>query len=120
MRIKNLINIMYVLCITICLNCFVGSRKDACKYNLRESTSASSCDFIAIVAALGSESSTLSPEDFTLRKQALFNSNLLSCYQYYEKLQECEKEEYKYMPAIYGINSNPASDALTERIASGK
>ncbi|EMO21475.1 hypothetical protein LEP1GSC168_4132 [Leptospira santarosai str. HAI134] len=47
---------------------------------------------------------------------------LLNCYQYYENLKKCNKEEYKYMPAIYGmnVNPNPISTSALERIASGK
>ncbi|EMJ59825.1 hypothetical protein LEP1GSC051_0619 [Leptospira sp. P2653] len=39
--------------------------------------------------------------EFENRRNAFFNFNLLNCYQYYEKLQKCNKEEKKYLPAIY-------------------
>lgn len=45
------------------------------------------------------------------------NLLILNCYQYYEKLKECDKEEKHYIPSIYGINSNPASKNLEHKVA---
>ncbi|XDD50927.1 hypothetical protein AB3N59_03810 [Leptospira sp. WS92.C1] len=48
------------------------------------------------------------------------NYLLLECFKYHEKLKECEKEGYEYMPAIYGINANPVSTSSFEKLVSGE
>ncbi|RHX90220.1 hypothetical protein DLM76_20350 [Leptospira yasudae] len=110
---KALRSSYYILCIFMALfmSCFIGSRRDACRYNLKESSGAADCELLTISAFVPSQEATNSN---------VLSALMLSCYQYYEKLQECEKEEYKYMPAIYGINSNPTSDAIAERIVREK
>ncbi|WP_050558642.1 hypothetical protein [Leptospira santarosai] len=112
---------LIILTVIACwsLNCFIGSHRDACKYNLHESISSSYCKFIGTATA----STNPNMDANTLQKRdQILTFELLNCYQYYEKLKECNKEEYKYMPAIYGmnVNPNPISTSALERIASGK
>ncbi|RHX81629.1 hypothetical protein DLM77_06040 [Leptospira yasudae] len=114
---KALRSSFYILCIFMALNCFVGSRKDACKYNLQEGNLASNCDYVAF----GLYANSQNTDSNTLQERLkTLNYLLLECFKYHERLRECEKEEYKYMPAIYGINSNPTSDANAERIVREK
>nr|WP_241555872.1 hypothetical protein [Leptospira yasudae] len=85
-------------------NCSIGSDRDACKNNLKKRSlfepSDDSCEFVVVVSPLTAEGTTI-PESFDARKNALLTTSMLNCYQYYEKLQECNKEEKKYLPAIY-------------------
>nr|WP_032922794.1 hypothetical protein [Leptospira santarosai] len=121
------LRILSVFCIfvSLSLNCFIGSHRDACKYNLKQrdvfEASSDSCDFLAYTA-LFTQKNNETLEEYEARKGSAFNFSLIKCIEYYEKLKECNKEEYKYMPAIYGmnVNPNPISTSALERIASGK
>ncbi|WP_032809448.1 MULTISPECIES: hypothetical protein [unclassified Leptospira] len=87
------------------VNCSIGTAKEACKNNLRKrdifGPSVESCDFALVASQLTSEQSSLSPTEFEARKWTGVNYYLLNCYQYYEKLKECNTEVKKYLPAIY-------------------
>ncbi len=93
------------MCILFVMNCSIGSATEACKNNLRKidifGPSVENCDFAIVTSQLQPDQSNLSPADFEVRKITLQNYYLLHCYQYYEKLKECNKEEKKYLPAIY-------------------
>ncbi|WP_080984219.1 hypothetical protein [Leptospira santarosai] len=101
-RFKVAVLIFYILLVA---GCSIGTAKEACKNNLRKrdifGPSVESCDFALVASQLTSEQSSLSPTEFEARKWTGVNYYLLNCYQYYEKLQKCNKEEKKYLPAIY-------------------
>ncbi|WP_082761027.1 hypothetical protein [Leptospira alstonii] len=103
LKSKILLIILNVIVFWI-LNCSIGTAREACKNNLKKrglfEPSDDSCEFISVVFPLTAAGSTI-PEEFDARKNALLTTSLLNCYQYYEKLQECNKEEKKYLPAIY-------------------
>ncbi|EMJ92344.1 hypothetical protein LEP1GSC193_0320 [Leptospira alstonii serovar Pingchang str. 80-412] len=40
-------------------------------------------------------------EDVIQSRTTRINFLILNCYQYYEKLKECEKEGNRYTPALY-------------------
>ncbi|WP_061257103.1 hypothetical protein [Leptospira interrogans] len=85
------------------LNCSIGSAKEACKNNLKKGgifdISPDSCNVLQLLLASPLDS------DATLEviqsREARISFQILTCYQYYEKLQECNKEKKKYLPAIY-------------------
>ncbi|EKT84925.2 hypothetical protein LSS_20184 [Leptospira santarosai serovar Shermani str. LT 821] len=111
---KNMRLIILTVIACLSLNCFIGSHRDACKYNLHESISSSYCKFIGTATA----STNPNMDANTLQKRdQILTFELLNCYQYYEKLKECNKEEYKYMPAIYGMNLNPYFSVDRNRVA---
>ncbi|XDD50921.1 hypothetical protein AB3N59_03765 [Leptospira sp. WS92.C1] len=107
---------MIVLSVYFNVSCYIGTQRDSCRYNLKESFVAHHCREIFPILLLGSSTAANSP-DALQRKEQLINFELLNCLDYYERLQECNKEENRFIPSIYGINSNPASDTFTERIA---
>ncbi|RHX81719.1 hypothetical protein DLM77_06030 [Leptospira yasudae] len=72
--------------------CSIGTARDACKNNLKASTGAHDCELLSLSAFV--------PTQNEINANAVA-ALMLSCYQYYEKLQECNKEEKKYLPAIY-------------------
>ncbi|ONF94389.1 hypothetical protein BWD14_03800 [Leptospira santarosai] len=104
MKLRLLALFLLGLFACICLTCQVGTRTDACKADLRRATvlepSDDSCDFIAIAGPITAQSST-NPTEFDDRKNSALNLAIFNCYQYYEKLKECEKEGNRYTPALY-------------------
>ncbi len=90
------------------MNCFIGSHRDACRYNLKETSGAADCELLIISAFVPTQS------DMDVNAVSAL---MLSCYQYYEKLKECDKEEYKYMPAIYGYNIELFSNKKSSVVA---
>ncbi len=85
------------------VNCSIGSAREACKNNLKKGgvfdTSDDSCNVLQFLLASPLDSgATL---DVVQSREARISFQILKCYQYYEKLQECNKEEKKYLPAIY-------------------
>ncbi len=104
------LRILSVFCIfvSLSLNCFIGSHRDACKYNLKESSGEADCELLTISAFVPTQNNI---------NENVVSALMLSCYQYYEKLKECNKEEYKYMPAIYGMNVNPYFSVDRNRVA---
>lgn len=85
-------------------NCSVGTAKEACQNNLKKadifSPGPESCEFGG-AAVLFTQKESESVAEFESRRSAFLNFNLINCYQYYEKIKECNKEINKYLPAIY-------------------
>ncbi len=108
-----------VLSLGLFMNCFIGSHRDACRYNLKTKDvfgpSDDSCEFLQTTAALPLPSNA--SEDVIQSRTMRITFLLLNCYQYYEKLKECNKEEYKYMPAIYGYNIELFSNKKSSVVA---
>lgn len=76
-------------------NCMPGSQRDACRYNLQELKNR--CELVSLFIASGpsEESMNRSVEsDFLLFTQ--------DCVKYYNRLEDCKKEENRYIPSIYG------------------
>ncbi|PJZ29513.1 hypothetical protein CH378_12380 [Leptospira kmetyi] len=103
MRFFNVVIVLVIL--DSFVNCFIGTRKDACKYNLKDedvfSPSPESCHFI-VYSSLFTKKEDEAVEEFEARRNAAMNHSLINCIKYYEKLKECEREENRYMPSIYG------------------
>ncbi len=93
LRIFNVVILSFLVCTNV--NCYFGTQRDTCKYNLHESTASGYCEILNLVPLANN------PD------LSGINYLLLNCYQYYERLKECNKEENRYIPSIYGINSNP-------------
>ncbi len=93
MKLRILNIIIWNLLVFWILNCSIGSAREACRNNLKKGSafhpSDDSCEMLNYLP-LANEPN-----------QNGINFLLLNCYQYYEKLQECNKEEKKYLPAIY-------------------
>ncbi|MCL8312737.1 hypothetical protein M9Y90_19060 [Leptospira interrogans] len=104
MKLRILNILIWNLFVFLILNCSIGSAREACKNNLKKGdifdASPDSCEF-GLAALLFTQKDNESISEFENRKNTFFNFNLINCYQYYEKLQECNKEEKKYLPAIY-------------------
>ncbi|WP_236711500.1 hypothetical protein [Leptospira alstonii] len=66
-----------------------------------------SCELLQVLAGapLGSEVA----EEIVISRAETISFLILNCFQYYQRLQECDKEENRYIPSIYGINTNPVS-----------
>ncbi|XDD50928.1 hypothetical protein AB3N59_03820 [Leptospira sp. WS92.C1] len=111
---------MIVLSVYFNVSCYIGTQRDACKYNLKDNSifgpTPDSCSF-GFSSFVFTKDPDETDAEFEYRKSLFLNYNLLNCFQYYERLQECNKEENRFIPSIYGINSNPTSDTFTERIA---
>ncbi|MCL8312736.1 hypothetical protein M9Y90_19055 [Leptospira interrogans] len=118
MKLRTL-NIL-ILSLGLFMNCFIGSHRDACRYNLKQrdvfEASPDSCDFLTYTT-LFTQKDNETLEQYEARKNAAFNFSLIKCLDYYEKLKECDKEEYKYMPAIYGYNIELFSNKKSSVIA---
>ncbi|AVQ11235.1 hypothetical protein QMM42_13765 [Leptospira santarosai] len=86
------LSVIFILTFQI-VSCSIGSAREACKNNLKKGSafddSDDSCEMLSYLP--------LAHEP----NQNGINFLLLNCYQYYEKLQKCNKEEKKYLPAIY-------------------
>ncbi|WP_061250177.1 hypothetical protein [Leptospira alstonii] len=83
-----------VICIQMfqIVNCSIGSARDACRNNLKATPGASDCELLSIAAFFPS------PDETNANG---INALMLSCFQYYEKLKECEQGNKKNIPAIY-------------------
>ncbi|MDI7190926.1 hypothetical protein QMM59_14815 [Leptospira santarosai] len=111
---KNMRLIILTVIACLSLNCFIGSHRDACRYNLHNSEKSFDCNLLG----LGLYFNSLNNDPATVQnRENGVGFLLLNCYQYYEKLKECNKEEYKYMPAIYGMNVNPYFSVDRNRVA---
>ncbi|WP_032913840.1 hypothetical protein [Leptospira santarosai] len=97
---------MIILPVYFNMNCYIGTQRETCRYNLKESFVAQHCRELFPILLLGSSTGGSGP-DVIQRREQLINFELLNCLDYYEKLKECNKEENRYIPSIYGINSNP-------------
>ncbi|WP_025185455.1 hypothetical protein [Leptospira interrogans] len=111
-----------ILILFVCLfvNCYIGTQRDACRYNLKTKDvfgpSDDSCGMIGLVAPLTANGSQM-PEGFDLRKNLVLNFLILNCLDYYERLKECDKEENRYIPSIYGFNMKKFSTKKSSVIA---
>ncbi|WP_036042409.1 hypothetical protein [Leptospira alstonii] len=103
--------VMIVVVVYFNVNCFIGTQRDTCRYNLHESTQSINCNFIG--AGLQSVNNTNDP-DVAREREETTNYFILECLRYYQRLQECDKEENRYIPSIYGINTNPVSPSEAE------
>ncbi|WP_061235399.1 hypothetical protein [Leptospira weilii] len=96
LRILNIIVLSMLACwITACS---IGSSRDACRNNLHASDSAHNCDYFGL--GMYGNSNNTNVETFE-KRQAFTNFLLLECFEYYEKLNECDATEKRYIPAIY-------------------
>ncbi|MDI7219683.1 hypothetical protein QMN07_19585 [Leptospira santarosai] len=111
---KNMRLIILAVIACLSLNCFIGSHRDACRYNLHESDSAHNCNYLGFSLFANSQNTDINTEK---ERTETINYLLLECIQYYENLKKCNKEEYKYMPAIYGMNVNPYFSVDRNRVA---
>ncbi|WP_036069212.1 hypothetical protein [Leptospira noguchii] len=109
-----------VLTLGLFMNCFIGSQRDACRYNLKTKDvfgpSDDSCEFLAYTA-LFTQKNNETIEEYEARKNSAFNFSLINCLDYYEKLKECDKEENRYIPSIYGFNMKKFSNKKSSVIA---
>ncbi|WP_082761026.1 hypothetical protein [Leptospira alstonii] len=96
---KRLIfRIIKTMCILFVMNCSIGSSREACRNNLHASDSAHNCDYFGL--GMYGNSNNTNAETFE-KRQAFTNFLLLECFEYYEKLNECDATEKRYIPAIY-------------------
>ncbi len=92
MELKKLNLLLVSLYVYGILNCSIGTRRDACKSDLKRDYSASFCDALSLAPfARSNDEST--PNGI--------NDLILGCLLYYESLQECNREENRYIPALY-------------------
>ncbi|WOT13255.1 hypothetical protein [Leptospira interrogans] len=101
MKLSILNIIIWNLFVFWILNCSIGTQRDTCRYNLHQSISSGYCKFIGT----GTASTNPNMDVSTLQKRdQILIFELLNCLDYYERLKECDKEENKYIPSIYGFN----------------
>ncbi|EMM83869.1 hypothetical protein LEP1GSC037_0369 [Leptospira interrogans str. 2006001854] len=81
------------------LNCSIGSARDACRNNLHASDSAHNCDYFGL-GMYGNSNNNNNAETFE-KRQAFTSFLLLECLEYYEKLNECDAAEKRYIPSVY-------------------
>ncbi|MCG9875210.1 MAG: hypothetical protein MH321_10530 [Leptospiraceae bacterium] len=86
-------------------NCFVGTQRDACRYELKISNQEiCNPDLFSIY---------LVPprEGFTEIRNNTFIGHVFICLQYYEKLKDCDKDNNRFKPGFYGLlDSNTLND----------
>jgi hypothetical protein len=93
---KNSIKI-YLILFIVFSNCYVGTQRDACRYELKkDGSSVCEPEFFAPFA--------LPPRDGNYQR-ATENATvyLVYCLQYYEKLKDCDKDNNRFKPGLYGI-----------------
>lgn len=93
---KNLIK-RYLFLVIVFSNCYVGTQRDACRYELKkDGSSVCEPEFFAPFA--------LPPRDGNYQR-ATENATvyLVYCLQYYEKLKDCDKDNNRFKPGLYGI-----------------
>ncbi len=93
---KNSIKI-YLILVIVFSNCYVGTQRDACRYELKkDGSSVCEPEFFAPFA--------LPPRDGNYQR-ATENASvyLIYCLQYYEKLKDCDKDNNRFKPGLYGI-----------------
>lgn len=87
-------NLLFGLVIII-VNCMPGSQREACRYNLQELKVR--CELVSLLIA-----SSRNEEGFLRSSEAdslLFSQD---CIKYWNRLEDCKKEENNYIPSIYG------------------
>ncbi|MCW7494313.1 hypothetical protein ND861_16825 [Leptospira sp. 2 VSF19] len=94
---KQLRNIFCLILIVTLTNCMVGKKEDACKYYLDR-------DFKSYCEQLVLLSPTILKEDKNLGQAIASNIVLVGCATYLKKKKECEREENRYLPGLYGMN----------------
>ncbi|TGM01498.1 hypothetical protein [Leptospira jelokensis] len=94
---KQLRNIFCLILIVTLTNCMVGKKEDACKYYLER-------DFKSYCEQLVLLSPTILKEDKNLGQAIASNIVLVGCATYLKKKKECEREENRYLPGLYGMN----------------
>ncbi|UML83146.1 hypothetical protein FH587_03830 (plasmid) [Leptospira interrogans] len=103
MKLRILNILIWNLFVFWILNCSIGTQRDTCRYNLKAKDifgpSDDSCEFLQTTAALPLPSNA--EEDIIQSRTTRITFLLLNCYQYYQKLKECDKEENRYIPSIY-------------------
>ncbi len=82
------------LIVCLCVNCYIGAQRDTCRYNIKESSSAIYCEILNLAPFANDGEPNPNGINFLI----------LNCLDYYERLKECDKEENKYIPSIYGFN----------------
>ncbi|WP_235592632.1 hypothetical protein [Leptospira interrogans] len=102
LRILSLIQ-LFTIVLTVYLNmgCYIGTQRDTCRYNLHASNKSTGCNFIGI--GLQSVNNT-ADVNVARAREGVTNYLILECLDYYERLKECDKEENRYIPSIYGFN----------------
>lgn len=111
MKLRILNILIWNLFVFLILNCSIGTQRDTCRYNLHQSISSGYCKFIGT----GTASTNPNMDVNTLQKRdQILTFELLNCLDYYERLKECDKEENRYIPSIYGINFQPMSAKKSE------
>lgn len=107
MNIRFIKTTLYMVFALLIVNCYIGSSRDACRYNLKEGAalgpSPEICEFMGLTAFF-TQSEDETVLEFEAKKNAAFNYSLINCIEYYQKLKECDKEEKKYFPSLYGYN----------------
>ncbi|WCL50984.1 hypothetical protein [Leptospira sp. GIMC2001] len=85
--------------IMLCLgNCYVGTARDACRYEVNfNKPEVCNGDFFTIFA--------LPPRDGDYQRRTQDATSLLFfCYLYYEDLKNCDDDNNRYKPGLYGLN----------------
>jgi len=93
---KNSIKI-YLILFIVFSNCYVGTQRDACRYELKnENQEICNPDLFSIY---------LVPprEGFTEIRNNTFIGHVYICLQYLEKLKDCDKDNNRFKPGLYGI-----------------
>ncbi|WP_061257101.1 hypothetical protein [Leptospira interrogans] len=101
MKLSILNILIWNLLVFWILNCSIGTQKDTCRYNLKESGKSFYCDLTALGLNFKSGTNDLNTIQ---RINTATNYLILECLDYYERLKECDKEENRYIPSIYGFN----------------
>lgn len=77
------------------VNCYIGTQETACKYYL-ERDFGNYCDALLLSQVL------VNSEQITPGQAVGINISLVGCYTYLKKKKDCEREENKYLPGLYG------------------
>lgn len=85
-----------LFCLVLLLvNCMPGSQREACRYNLQELKVR--CELVSLLIA-----SSPNEEGFLRSNEANLLLFSQDCIKYWNRLEDCKKEENNYIPSIYG------------------
>lgn len=77
------------------INCYVGTKETACKYYLER-------DFGNYCDALLLSQVVVNTDQINPGQAIGINISLVGCLTYLKKKKDCEREENKYLPGLYG------------------
>ncbi|TGL86399.1 hypothetical protein EHQ68_13840 [Leptospira congkakensis] len=87
--------VLFLSLISLVTNCMIGTQEQSCMYYL-ERDYGNACLWLVIGYQYGEPEAPL--------RSVGINYSLVNCYTYLKKKKDCERNENKYLPGLYGID----------------